>query len=50
MSQEKLAEKAELHPVYVGGIERGEHNVSIDSLKRVADALQVTLLDLLSDV
>jgi transcriptional regulator with XRE-family HTH domain len=29
-SQEKLAEKAELDPVYVGRVERGGENVSID--------------------
>ena len=43
LSQEKLAEKAELHPVYVGSVERGEENVSIDSLMRIARALKVSL-------
>lgn len=45
-SQEKLAETAELHPVYVGSVERGEENVSIDSLVRIAKALKVPLGDL----
>ena len=49
-SQEKLAEKAELHPVYVGRVERGEENVSIDSLMRIAKALKATLQDLVSGV
>ena len=46
LSQEKLAEKAELHPVYVGRVERGEENVSIDSLMRIAKALKATIHDL----
>ena len=45
-SQEKLAEKADLHPVYVGNVERGEENISLDSLARIAKALKVSLRDL----
>ena len=50
LSQEKLAEKADLHPVYVGDVERGEENVSIDSLARIAKALKVALHDLFSGI
>ena len=46
LSQEKLAEKADLHPVYVGRVERGEENVSLDSLMRLAKALKVALHEL----
>jgi DNA-binding XRE family transcriptional regulator len=48
-SQEKLAEKADLHRNYVGDIERGEENVSVDTLARIAAALKVPLPDLLRD-
>jgi transcriptional regulator with XRE-family HTH domain len=48
-SQEKLAEKAELHRNYIGDIERGEENVSIDALTRIASALKVKLSDLIRD-
>jgi transcriptional regulator with XRE-family HTH domain len=47
LSQEKLAEKAELHPNYVGYVERGEQNISVDALARVARALRVSMADLL---
>ena len=46
LSQEELAEKAELHHNYVGDIERGEENVSVDALLRIATALKVRLHDL----
>ena len=49
-SQEKLAEKSDLHPNYIGDIERGEENVSVDALKRVATALKVRLCDLVRGV
>lgn len=39
LSQEGLAEAAELDRSYVGGIERGEHNLTIMNLRRIADAL-----------
>jgi transcriptional regulator with XRE-family HTH domain len=49
-SQEKLAEKSELHRNYIGDIERGEENVSVDALMRIANALEVRLSDLISGV
>ena len=48
-SQEKLAEKADLHHNYIGDIERGEENVSVDALMRIAAALKVRLSDLVRD-
>jgi transcriptional regulator with XRE-family HTH domain len=50
LSQEKLAEKADLHPVYVGELERGEEAASVNALVRVARALGVRLRDLVNDV
>jgi transcriptional regulator with XRE-family HTH domain len=50
LSQEKLAERADLHHNYVGDIERGEENVSVDALMRIAMALKVQLSDLVRDV
>lgn len=46
MSQEELAEKADLHPVYVGKIERGEQWISLHALLRIAKALGVKMRDL----
>jgi len=45
-SQEKLAEKADLHHNYIGDIERGEENVSVDALMRISVALKISLSDL----
>ncbi len=47
-SQEALAADAELDRSYMGGVERGEHNLTLMGLKKIADALQVTPSDLLS--
>ena len=41
MSQMKLAARAGLDPSYVGGIERGERNPSIDAVAQLASALEV---------
>jgi transcriptional regulator with XRE-family HTH domain len=41
ISQEELAERAGLHRTYIGGIERGERNITLDSLQIIAIALNV---------
>lgn len=43
LSQELLAEMANLHRTYVGSVERGERNVSIDNMESFANALNVSL-------
>lgn len=47
MSQEKLAEKANLHPVYIGKVERGEQWISLHALLRVAKAIGVKASELI---
>jgi transcriptional regulator with XRE-family HTH domain len=46
LSQEVLAEKADLHPKYVSEVERGGKTISVDSLGRIAKALRVSVRDL----
>ena len=43
LTQEQLAERADLHPTYLGGIERGERNLSLRNLAKLAAAFQVPL-------
>jgi DNA-binding XRE family transcriptional regulator len=50
MSQEKLAEKADMHPNYVGKIERGEQWISLHALLKVATALDVRVRDLVDGI
>lgn len=47
LSQEELGAKAKAHRTYVGMIERGEKNITIFNLRRFADALGITVRDLL---
>jgi CheY-like chemotaxis protein len=46
ISQEVLAERANLHRTYVSDVERGARNLSLESITRMAHALQVCVADL----
>ncbi|MCF7906110.1 helix-turn-helix domain-containing protein [Candidatus Gracilibacteria bacterium] len=50
MSQRGLAEKAGIHFTYVGKIEHGETNMSLETLKGIVDALSVKMSDLFERV
>ncbi len=43
LSQEKLAELAGCHPTYIGQIERGEKNATVESVEKISLALGVSL-------
>ena len=43
LSQEKLAELSGCHPTYIGQVERGEKNATLESIEKIASALNVSL-------
>ena len=47
ISQEKLAELADVHRTYVGMIERAEKNITLRNIEKIAKALGVEIKDLL---
>ena len=50
ISQEELADKARLHRTYIGSVERGERNISLENIVRIARALLVLPKELLSGI
>ena len=48
-SQEGFADHVGLHRTYIGSVERGEKNISLDSIERVAKALGLNPADLLHE-
>jgi transcriptional regulator with XRE-family HTH domain len=46
LSQDVFAERSGLHRAHVGEIERGESNVTIQTLKLIADTLKIRIVDL----
>lgn len=43
LSQEKLAEVAYLHRTYIGMIERGEKNITLENIEKIAKALEIPI-------
>jgi transcriptional regulator with XRE-family HTH domain len=50
LSQEKLAERADLHWTYIGGVERGERNISLLNIFKVSRALGISASRLLEGI
>lgn len=49
-SQEEFADQCELDRTYVGGIERGERNLALRNIQKVANALGLTIAELMEGV
>lgn len=49
ISQEKLAEYADLHRTYIGMIERGEKNITLKNIEKISKALHVQISELFLD-
>ena len=50
LTQEQLAEKASMHPTYVGKMERGDKSATLDSLEKMVNALSLSYIDLFRDI
>ena len=49
LTQEELAERANLHPTYVGSVERGERNIALENIIAIAKALNCSPKELMPD-
>lgn len=45
LSQEEFADRANVHRTYIGMIERGEKNITLENIEKVAKALNLKLSD-----
>jgi transcriptional regulator with XRE-family HTH domain len=50
LSQEKLAELSGCHPTYIGQLERGEKNATLESIEKISLALNVSLSQLFENI
>lgn len=48
LTQQQLGEMAGMHPAYIGGVERGERNITLDGVERLAHALGVSPAELVA--
>jgi transcriptional regulator with XRE-family HTH domain len=49
LSQEAFADELDVHRTYMGGLERGERNLTLKSLERIAERLELDPVDLLRE-
>ncbi len=49
LTQEELAERADLHHTYVGSVERGERNIALENIILLAKALKCSPKDLMPE-
>jgi transcriptional regulator with XRE-family HTH domain len=49
LSQDELAELCELHRTYIGSVERGERNITLLNANKIANALSVSLAELVTN-
>ena len=49
-SQERLAEISGCHPTYIGQVERGEKNPTLESVEKIASALEISLSKLFENL
>jgi len=49
LTQEELGARCEIHFTFIGAVERGERNVTIDNVEKIASSLRVDLADLFVD-
>ena len=50
LSQEELAELCGLHPTYIGQVERGEKNATIESINKISAGLEISLNTLFENI
>ncbi len=50
LSQEELAELCDFHPTYIGQLERGEKNATLESVNKLSRGLGISLDELLKDI
>lgn len=49
ISQEEMAERAGVHRTYIGMIERGEKNITLENIEKLSKALKLKLSDIFSN-
>ena len=50
LSQDKFAAKCGMDRTYMGGIERGERNLALRNIEKIAEALNITISELMEDL